>query len=159
MNFKNVLYCCNNGKDYLMNLKEGSKIIRLTDLLNGFVTELPARDHEAACSQLKEWKKNSITRLPRSFAIETHSLKVDLSSLRETLAKLDLTLPESFKLKRWIIFHDHESIILDGPWDEENQKIPIVDKPYLDKILRSGSLPAPAKRPQKVTGGIFSNAV
>jgi hypothetical protein len=151
MNLKRVFYACDNGKDYVITLSEGSRVIRLIDL-SGLQTEYRMKDHREACSQIKLWMKNSVPRLPKTFVVKTDETS-DLTKLRNTLAENDLTLPEARLLKSWIIYHGNQFTVMDG--DFEPNQIPILNLEDLQKIsrrIRRNIHP----RMSKPAGGIFS---
>ncbi len=151
MNLKRVFYACDNGKDYVLSLSEGSKIIKLVDL-TGIQTEYRMKDHREACSQARLWLKNSVPRLPKTFLIRT-DLNSDLEKLRNVLADQDLTLPEARSLKDWILYHGHQFTIVEGELDPS--QTPILEMEDLMRIRNQIRRNKPF-RETKPVGGLFS---
>lgn len=153
MYLKKVFYACDNGKDYVLSLPEGSKIIKLIDQ-KGTLTEYRMKDHREAVSQALIWLKHSDPRIPKTFLVSTVP-GTDLSKLRDILADHDLTLPENQHLGTWILFHGHNFTVLDGEID--SNQIPVMDLDSLKKI-RNRMQRSASPRMSKPAGGILSEA-
>ncbi|MFA5036847.1 MAG: hypothetical protein WC479_06700 [Candidatus Izemoplasmatales bacterium] len=151
MNLKKVFYACDNGKDYILSLSEGSKVIHLIDQ-RGTVTEYRMKDHREAVSQALIWLKHSDPRIPKTFLVSTVP-GTDLINLRKVLAEVDLTLPENHHLGTWILFHGHNFSVLDGEID--SNQIPIMDLESLKKIQNRMKRSTYSRR-FKPPGGILS---
>lgn len=127
-------YACPDGKDYFIQLEDDAKFISITNIETRIKTNYPFQNHTEALSQYKSWIANADVRLPKTFYIET-SPKISLYDLRDELAKHDLTLPQAEKLSKFIIFHGHQSIIIDGDFD--NKMIPEINLVSLRRISRN----------------------
>jgi hypothetical protein len=143
MNLKRVFYACDNGKDYVLSLSEGSKIINLVDL-TGSRPSIDERYRGSLQSCQTVAVKNSVPRLPKTFLIRT-DLNSDLEKLRNVLADQYLTLPEARSLKDWILYHGHHFTIARGrAWipsqdaDLEMEDLKRISKPRSGETSLSG---------------------
>lgn len=127
-------YACPDGKDYIIQLDDDAKFISITNIETRIKANYPFQNHAEALSQYKSWLANADIRLPKTFFITTSHV-TPIQALREELAKHDLTLPGIEKLSRFIVFHGHQSMIIDG--DFENKIIPEMNLVTLRRISRS----------------------
>ncbi len=127
-------YACPDGKDYMIQLDDDAKFVSITNIETRFKVNYPFQNHAEALSQYKTWLANADIRLPKTFYITTgHDTPIE--ALREELAKHDLTLPGIEKLSKYIVFHGHQSMVIDGDFD--NKIIPEMNLVTLRRISRS----------------------
>lgn len=127
-------YACPDGKDYIIQLDDDAKFISITNIETRIKANYPFQNHTEALSQYKTWVSNADIRLPKTFYIETNP-NTPIQALREELAKHDLTLPGIEKLGKFIVFHGHQSLIIDGEF--ENKIIPEMNLVSLRRISRN----------------------
>lgn len=145
-------YASPDGKDYILQLDNDAKFITCTNIETRIKVVYPFDKHSEALSQFKVWMDNSDIRIPKTFFIETKH-DTPLHALREELAKHDLTLPQAEKLSRYIVYHGHQSMILDGDFD--NKFIPEMNLVSLRKISRSRRRVTMSMSPN-ITTGLFA---
>ncbi|PKL01252.1 MAG: hypothetical protein CVV56_01245 [Tenericutes bacterium HGW-Tenericutes-1] len=127
-------YACTDGKDYIIQLDDDAKFVSITNIENRIKVNYPFQNHTEALSQYKTWIANADIRLPKTFFIETSPV-TPIQALREELAKHDLTLPGIEKLRKFIVFHGYQSMIIDGDFD--NKIIPEMNLVALRRISRN----------------------
>ena len=127
-------YGCPDGKDYIIQLIEGDKFISTINIETRQKINYPFKSYAEALDQYKTWIAAAEIRLPKTFYIAT-TPESPIEALREELARHDLTLPGIEKLSKFIVFHGHQSMIIDGEFD--NKMIPEMNLSSLRKISRS----------------------
>jgi len=121
------IYQSSNGKDYMLMIKDNSKKLIQKDLETGFKQEYPFHNKSDAIANLRSWMHENAIRIPKQFCIATEDEKKSKAIIR-LLSQLNLPHPSIVDLKKYLVFHHHDYMILD---DFDNINIPEVDIKYL----------------------------
>lgn len=124
-----TFYASTHGKQYLMEHKERSKIVTLTDLETGKIFEHPFNNVDDAAANYRIWKKYSLKILPKTFCMATTG--VDLDKLRLTLYQVGLDLPLVKDLKGYVVYHGDACLCLE---EFDNNRIPVLTIQDLQEI-------------------------
>jgi len=150
------LYQDKNGKDYLLKLKEESKRIIQIDLESGYISEFPFLTYRDAKANFKQWIKNSCTRLPKCFCINTSVYDMTFR-LEGELRKLGLPFPEEIDdLKKFLVYHNNQYLILD---QFDNNNIPEINLHFLKEVNNQLRIQKAQYIAKNITEGLFKGDV
>jgi hypothetical protein len=141
-----AFYASTHARQYLMEHKEHSKVVTLTDLETGKVYEHPFNSVTDAADNFRIWKKYSLKILPKTFCVATTG--VSLSDLRLALFEAGLKLPMAQDLKGFVVYHGPACMCLD---EFDNMRIPVLTIQEIKEINRGDRI-----QKRKTAAGAYS---
>lgn len=148
-----AFYACDNGKDYLAELKDKSKTIWLTELPMGRKIGYDFMSAREAQGQYYMWIRNSDLRMPITFYV---TVGADREALKFALAQLGYAFPDAGDLRKYIIYHQgaHELLItcVDNFDNQYMRVIPEIPLSFLRKVNRG---PRTVKHRTQLAGGFL----
>jgi hypothetical protein len=145
-------YACDNGKDYIIEHQDKSRMISQLDLSSRKTFTFIFSSTREATEQFDMWIRCSELRLPLVFFVR---LTATPNLMRSAMERLGLPFPATYEIKRYVKyrrFEDGDGVLMNPLDDIDKASIPEITIDFLDRLIhRTGA----AQRTAKLAGGML----